>query len=160
MRGVSSSQSEVMHRQDDPAYRRSSKTQCKVVGDCGTGGDFLHEVEVNLVKTESLVLLKFFVLLCLVFGGAGLILASMISTRYMDTLPRWPDQEEMRYIPRNINGTVVYQTKQEDRRLTAIEDGSAGLLVIGLGLGLVYLERWSATRARAAEEDEAADDAG
>lgn len=76
----------------------------------------------------------------------------MISTQYLETLPRDPIPVEMRMIPRNIHGTVVYQTEQEDTRLTLFEDSSVGIFVIGLGLGLVYLRKWGIAQALGAEE--------
>lgn len=78
----------------------------------------------------------------------------MVSTRYMDTLPRSPESAELRIVPRNINGTVVYQTQEEDKRLNVMEYSSVGVFVIGLTLGLVYLEKWGGFRARELEEDE------
>jgi hypothetical protein len=62
--------------------------------------------------------------------------------------------------PRNISGVVVYQTVEEDRSLTLTEYSSVGIFLVGLGLGLVYLEKWSAARARHAEEDDFIEDAG
>jgi hypothetical protein len=77
----------------------------------------------------------------------------MVSTNYMDTLPKSPAPEELRTTPRNINGYVVYQTVEEDQRLTFLEYTSMGVFVIGLGLGLVYFEKWGNYRSREAEED-------
>jgi hypothetical protein len=48
---------------------------------------------------------------------------------------------------------VVYQTVEEDQRLTFLEYTSMGVFVIGLGLGLVYFEKWGNYRSREAEED-------
>jgi len=110
------------------------------------------------LKPAQLATLKFFSLLFLLPGIGGLVIASMISTHYLDTLPRWPSPETMQMTPRNINGTVVYQTLEQDRRLTIAEYGSVGIFVIGLGLGLVYLEQWSAAQARIAEDDELSED--
>jgi hypothetical protein len=107
------------------------------------------------MKAAKLATLKFFSLLFLLPGLAGLIISAMISTHYLDTLPKWPTPEESRIIPRNINGTVVYQTPAEDQKLSLIEDSSVGVFVVGLGLGLVYLEQWGSARATASEEDDA-----
>lgn len=60
--------------------------------------------------------------------------------------------------PRSISGTVVYQTEEEDRRLSPIEYSSVGMFVVGLGL--VYLEQRGAARARQAEDDELSKDPG
>ncbi|MDR3751536.1 MAG: hypothetical protein P4K94_08635 [Terracidiphilus sp.] len=106
------------------------------------------------MKAAQLATLKFFSLLFLLPGLAGLIISAMISTHYLGTLPKWSTPEEMRTIPRNINGTVVYQTQEEDRKLSLIEDSSVGVFVVGLGLGLVYLEQWGSSRATASEEDD------
>ncbi len=111
------------------------------------------------LKAAQLATLKFFSLLFLLPGLAGLIISAMISTHYLEIMPRWPAPEEMRMTPRNINGTVVYQTREEDRRLSLAEYSSVGVFVIGLGLGLVYLEKWGASRARN-EEDELSEDIG
>ena len=112
------------------------------------------------MKPAQLATLKFFSLLFLLPGLAGLIVSAMISTHYLAIMPRWPAPEEARITPRNINGTGVYQTGDEDRRLTLAEYSSVGVFVVGLGLGLVYLEQWGAARARYAEEDELTNEAG
>ena len=87
-------------------------------------------------------------------GLAGLIVSSMISVHYLDTLPRWPSPQDLRTIPRNIHGIVVYQTASEDRRLDLIEYSSIGVFLPGLVLGLVYLEKWGSRKPRILEEDE------
>jgi hypothetical protein len=110
------------------------------------------------MRASQLATLKFFALLFLLPGLAGLITSAMISTHYLDTLPKWPIPEQMREVPRNINGTVVYQTVSEDQKLSLMEDGSVGVFVIGLGLGLVYLEQWGSSQARETEEDVVAHD--
>ena len=106
-----------------------------------------------------LATLKFFSLLFLLPGLAGLIVSAMISTYYLDTLPQQAVPHESRVFARNIHGTLVYQTQEEDNRLTLIEDSSVGVFLVGLSLGLVYLEKWGSARARdAAPEDEFSED--
>ena len=105
------------------------------------------------MKTAQLVTLRFFALLFILPGLAGLIVSAMISTHYADTLPRSPALEQMRMIPRSIDGTIIYQTAEEDRDLNWIEGASVGIFIIGLGLGLVYLEKWGSAQARFGEED-------
>jgi hypothetical protein len=106
------------------------------------------------MKAAQLATLRFVALLFLLPGLAGLIVSAMISTHYLDTMPKFPAPEELRMTPRNIHGTVVYQTEDEDRRLDLIEYSSVGVFVIGLGLSLYYLEKWSVVRGREAEEDD------
>ena len=48
---------------------------------------------------------------------------------------------------------MVYQTEQEDRKLDEIEYGSVGVFLIGLVLGLTYLEKWGAAQAEDADEE-------
>ena len=105
------------------------------------------------MKPSQLSTLRFFSLLFLLPGLAGLILAAVLSTHYLDTLPRFPVPEELRNVPRAIHGVVVYQTKKEDRRMTLLEGGAVGVFVMGLVMGAVYLEKWSAARAILAEEE-------
>jgi len=105
-----------------------------------------------------LVALKFFALLFLLPGLAGLIVSAMISTHYLDTMPRWPAPEVNRVVPRGIHGTTVYQTPAEDRDLNLIEGASVGVFLVGLVLGVVYLEQWGALQSRMAQaESELAD---
>ena len=106
------------------------------------------------MRIVSLATLKFLALLFLIPGSAGLILSAVTSTDYLDNLPRFPVPQERRMVPRNINGTVVYQTSDEDQKLTLLEDASAGIFLMGIGVGLVYLEKWSHLRSRASEEEE------
>ena len=105
------------------------------------------------MKSVRLTALKFFALLFLLPGLAGLILSAMISTHYLDTLPKWPAPEEQRVVPREIHGITVYQTAAENRELNAIEYSSVGVFVIGLVLGVIYLEKWGSAQSRAAEEE-------
>lgn len=109
---------------------------------------------VTLMKPAQLAVLKFFALLFILPGLAGLIVSAMISTHYLDVMPRGPVLEEGRVVPREIHSIVVYQTADEDRRLSAIEYSSVGVFVVGLGIGLVYLEKWGSMQARYVVDDE------
>ncbi len=108
------------------------------------------------MKAARLRMLKTISLAMLLPGLAGLIVSAMFSVHYLDTMPRWPSPEELRTVPRNIHGIVVYQTAEEDRKLDLMEYSSVGVFVAGLALGLVYLEKWGARQARAAEENDRA----
>jgi len=99
-------------------------------------------------------MLKMIALALILPGLAGLIVSAMISVHYLDTMPRWPSPQESRTVPRNIHGIVVFQTASEDRKLDLLEYSSIGVFVSGLGVGLVYLEKWSARQSRASEESD------
>lgn len=105
------------------------------------------------MKRPQLATLRFLALLFLLPGLGGLVASAVISTSYLDTLPRAPAADELRVVPRNIHGTVIYQTGQEDYRLSLIEDSSVGVFIIGLLMGLVYLERWGNVRSSELELD-------
>jgi hypothetical protein len=105
------------------------------------------------MKRTHLATLKFFALLFLLPGLAGLIGSAMISTHYLDVMPRGPVEAENRVVPREIHGIVVYQTREENRQLNLIEYSSVGVFVIGLVLGLVYLEKWGSLQVATEEED-------
>ena len=105
------------------------------------------------MKTLKLATLRHIALLFLLPGLAGLIISAMISTHYLDTLPKMPAPEEARLVPRNIHGTVVYQTVDEDRKLSFMEYASVGVFVIGLGLSMVYLEKWGSVQQLYGDED-------
>jgi hypothetical protein len=109
---------------------------------------------------RQLGILRFFSLLFLLPGLAGLIFAAMVSTSYLENLPRNPDPTQMRMTPRNIHGVVVYQTAEEDRRLTLMEDASVGVFVVGLVLGLVYLRKWGIAHALSGEDEDLAEESG
>jgi hypothetical protein len=106
------------------------------------------------MKPAQLATLRLLSLIFLLPGLGGLVVSAVISTSYLDTLPRTPAADEMRVVPRNIHGTIVYQTEQEDRRLSLMEDSSVGVFVVGLAMGLVYLERWGNVRSTEMELDE------
>ena len=100
-----------------------------------------------------LAALKFFALLFLLPGLAGLIISAMISTHYLDTMPRQPVLEQHRIVPRGIHGITVYQTPEENRDLNVIEYTSVGIFLTGLVIGAIYLEKWGSVQSRAGEED-------
>lgn len=100
-----------------------------------------------------LAALKFFALLFLLPGLAGLIISAMISTHYLDTMPRQPVPEQNRIVPRGIHGITVYQTPEENRDLNVIEYTSVGVFLTGLVIGAIYLEKWGSMQSRAGEEE-------
>jgi hypothetical protein len=105
------------------------------------------------MKASRLPALKFFALLFLLPGLAGLIVSATISARYLDTMPKSPAPDQLRIVPREIHGTTIYQSVAEDRELDVIEYSSVGVFVVGLVIGVVYLEKWGAAQSRAAQED-------
>ena len=121
----------------------------------------------TLYRTESdagmnhrkLSLLRFFSLLFLLPGLGGLVISAMVSTHYLETLPRTPIPSEMRMVPRNIHGLVVYQTDDEDQKLTLLEDSSVGVFLVGLTMGLVYLRKWGIAQALTGEDEPATEHA-
>ena len=100
-----------------------------------------------------LAALKFFALLFLLPGLAGLIVSAMISTHYLATMPRWPVMEQHRFVPRGIHGITIYQTPEENRNLNVIEYTSVGVFLTGLVIGVIYLEKWGSMQSRAGEEE-------
>jgi len=98
------------------------------------------------MKSAQLPTLRFLSLVFLLPGLGGLILSAMISTHYLDTMPRWPVPDEGRIVARGIHGIAVYQTEEEDRQLSLIEYSSIGFFLVGLALGVVYLEKWGSTQ--------------
>ncbi len=105
------------------------------------------------MKTARLGTLKFFALLFLLPGLAGLISSAMISTHYLDTMPTWPAPEVHRIVPRGIHGITVYQTPAENRKLNLVEYSSVGVFLVGLALGVVYLEKWGSLQTREEAEE-------
>ena len=55
--------------------------------------------------------------------------------------------------PKSIHGSAVYESQAEDWTLSILEDSSVMVFVAGLGLGLLYLEKWGTARAQGVEED-------
>jgi len=105
------------------------------------------------MKRSNLRVLRFFALLFLLPGLGGLVISAMVSTNYLENLPRSPAPEVERMIPRNIQGIVIYQTPKEDEQLTIMEYGSVGIFLVGLVLGVVYLEKWSSVRQSETDSD-------
>jgi len=105
------------------------------------------------MQRNNLVVLKFFALLFLLPGLAGLIFSAMVSTDYLENLPKSPVPSEQRMTPRNVQGIVVYQTVQEDERLSIMEYSSVSIFLVGLALGIVYLEKWSSVRQTEMDSD-------
>ena len=103
------------------------------------------------MKSANLATLKFFALLFILPGLAGLIVSAMISTHYLEVMPTGPVLTENRVVPRDIHGIVVYQTPQENRKLNLIEYSSVAVFVVGLGL--VYLEKWGSLQVAYGEEN-------
>jgi hypothetical protein len=105
------------------------------------------------MNRANLTALKFFALLFLLPGLGGLIFSAMVSTDYLESLPKSPAPSEQRMTPRNVHGTVIFQTVQEDERLSAMEYTSVSVFLAGLLLGIVYLEKWSSSRQFDMESD-------
>ena len=106
------------------------------------------------MKASRLATFRFLALLFLLPGLGGLVVSAVISTAYLDSLPRSPVAEELRVVPRNIHGVVVYQTWEENSRLTIMECSSVGVFLIGLSLGIVYLGRWGSEDSKELDLDE------
>jgi hypothetical protein len=105
------------------------------------------------MKRTNLAILKFFALLFLMPGLGGLIFSAMVSTDYLEQMPKSPTPNEQRMTPRNVHGVVIYQTVKEDQRLSIMEYTSVSVFLVGLILGIVYLEKWSSTRQAEMESD-------
>jgi hypothetical protein len=105
------------------------------------------------MKRINLAVLKFFALLFLLPGLGGLIFSAVVSTNYLESLPKSPVPAEQRTTPRNVHGIVIYQTAQEDNRLSVMEYGSVSVFLVGLLIAIAYLEKWSSSRQSEMESD-------
>lgn len=107
----------------------------------------------EMMNPEQLRGLRYGALLFLLPGLAGLLLAAGVSTQRLQNLPRLPIPAELRMTPRNIHGVVVYETEEEHRRLSLLENGSLLIFAVGAFLGVVYMRQWGMAYAMSAEED-------
>ena len=105
------------------------------------------------MKRANLAILKFLALLFLLPGLGGLVFSAMVSTDYLENLPKAPAPTEQRMTPRNVHGVVIYQTAKEDQRLSIMEYTSVSVFLLGLLLGIVYLEKWSSSRQSEMDSD-------
>jgi hypothetical protein len=105
------------------------------------------------VSRVNLTVLKLFALLFLLPGLGGLVFSAMVSTDYLENLPKSSNPHEQRMVPRSVHGVVIYQTVREDQRLSMMEYGSVSVFLTGLLLGIIYLEKWSSTRRLKIESD-------
>jgi len=112
-----------------------------------------HPYKRSMMKRSNLIILKFFALLFLLPGLGGLVFSAMVSTDYLENLPKSPAPSEERMTPRNVHGVVIYQTPEEDKRLSVMEYSSVSVFLVGLLLGIVYLEKWSSSRQFDGETD-------
>jgi hypothetical protein len=103
------------------------------------------------MKDSELPGLRFFAIFFLSLGVAGLLLSSVLSAYYLSVMPTYPAPAEMRMTPRSIHGSIVYQTEQEDRLLDLAEGASAGLFLIGIVSGGIYLEKFGSMMASRAD---------
>jgi hypothetical protein len=110
------------------------------------------------MENEHIAQLRFFSLMFLIPGVIGLMISASLSGYYMNKLPRYPDPQSLRMIPRNINGYTVYQTDDENRALDRTEYGSAGMFLIGLAAGLVYFQKWGLAHAIESQQEDFAED--
>jgi hypothetical protein len=76
---------------------------------------------------------------------AALLYTGVIWNRYLDTLPRTPDQTSGRLYPRNIHGIVVFQTRAEALHLERMENISFGTFALGMLIGWLEERHWRRT---------------
>jgi len=98
------------------------------------------------MKATRLKALRIVSLFFLVPGIAGLLFSAYLSTYYLETMPRSPDPTELRMTPRVIHGITIFQTEIEDSRLSGYEYASVGVFLVGLVMGVVYLEKWASMK--------------
>ncbi len=96
------------------------------------------------MSRPNMPLLKLVALLFMLPGMCGLVVSTMVSANYLETMPKVPTEQQT--IPRNVHGSIVYQTQAQDYRLSAMEYSSVSIFLIGLILGVIYLEKWTALR--------------
>ena len=106
------------------------------------------------MKAARLATLRFFALVFLLAGLAGLIASATISTHYLVVMPQRPDPETLRVVPRSIHGVTVYQTAKEDRLLRTWEYTSIGIFLVGVTLSAIYMEKWGSMQVPAGAEEE------
>jgi hypothetical protein len=109
----------------------------------------------------QIAVLRFFALVFLLPGLAGLVANASLSTHYFDTLPRTPVPAESRTVPRTLNGEVIYLTAAEDEQLDSLRYYGLRAFGVGMVLGLFYLglmathlERWHSTEDQPAGADD------
>jgi hypothetical protein len=88
--------------------------------------------EGRLWKVVAFILLASSILA--MFGWAAL------STRYLDSLPRFPNVAEGRIYPFNYHGLVFYQTHAEKLRLDALLYAAIFLVAAGLSIAAFKLK--------------------
>jgi len=110
------------------------------------------------MRSLQLGLLRFFSLILLLPGLAGLVASASLSTHYFDTLPRNPVPEDSRTVPRTLNGEVVYLTADEDSQLDFLRYYGVRAFGIGLGFGLLYLGLMATQLEQSHSSDEVEDE--
>jgi hypothetical protein len=75
-------------------------------------------------------------------GLTGIVWAASLWGYQADKLPHIANGSTGRIYPRNIHGTVVYQTATERNYLERVQYGTIGILTLGIVMSLIYDKKW------------------
>lgn len=103
--------------------------------------------------SSALRAMRMISLLFLLAGIGGYIASTIVVEQDRMTLPRGLVLAQGRMIPREIHGTTIYLTREENRRLNLFEYSSMTMLLAGAGLGLLFWTKLSQSGAYSGEDE-------
>lgn len=92
-------------------------------------------------------------LLFLLAGIGGYIVSTVLAEQALVTFPQGLVLAQGRMIPREIHGTTIYLTREENRRLNLFEYSSMAMLLTGATLGFFFWTKLSQSGAYSGEDD-------
>lgn len=103
--------------------------------------------------SSALRAMRIFSLLFLIAGIGGYIVSTALSEQARTNLPQGLVLAQGRMVPREIHGTTIYLTREENRRLNFFEYSSMAMLLTGAALGFLFWTKLSQSGAYSGEDE-------